>query len=196
MRSCLLYFYLQLDSIFLFSYWEGTCPLLFLDVKTKNDEVLREGELGGEHVSIEDRLIGASLRAYDGAEKEEVRELFLTFAIFPEDVPIPRGLFDCLAGPVFGAGGKRPHLKVRSWLTALLRLSLLQGSVADGVYQHDIVLAYVRSHCTDLQERQRRFVEALLGPARPESGWPPVNAASRQTVEWYMLRSFIIGLNP
>ena len=57
-----------------------------------NSEVLREGGLGDEHVRIEDRLITASLHAYDGAEKEEVVNLFTTFAIFPEDVPIPRGL--------------------------------------------------------------------------------------------------------
>ena len=42
----------------------------------------------------------------------EPLDLFLGFAIFPEDVPIPRGFFDLFAGPVFGAGGKRPHLKV------------------------------------------------------------------------------------
>ena len=74
------------------------------------------------------RLITASLRAYDGAEREQVVALFAAFAIFPEDVPVPRGLFDLLSRTFFGASGKRPHLKVRSWLTALLRLSLLQGS--------------------------------------------------------------------
>jgi hypothetical protein len=52
---------------------------------------------------------------------------------------VPRGLFDLLASSVFGAVGKRPQLKVRSWLTALLRLSLIQGSMADGLFQHDIV---------------------------------------------------------
>ena len=37
---------------------------------------------------IEDRLITASLRAYDGAEREEVVNLFHAFAVFPEDVPV------------------------------------------------------------------------------------------------------------
>ncbi len=45
---------------------------------------------------------------------------------FPEDV-----------GSVFGATGKRPRLKVRSWLTALLKLSLIQSSMSGGVFQHD-----------------------------------------------------------
>ena len=57
--------------------------------------MLREGDLGDGHVKIEDRLITASLRAYDGAEHEQVVSLFTAFAIFPEDVPIPRGLRYC-----------------------------------------------------------------------------------------------------
>ena len=48
--------------------------------------MLREGDFGDEHVKIEDRLISASLRAYDGAEREEVIALFTSFALFPEDV--------------------------------------------------------------------------------------------------------------
>merc|ERR550514_2278876 len=122
-------------------------------------EVLREGEFGGAQVKIEDRLISASLRAYEGAEREQVVALFTLFALFPEDVPVPRGLFDLLASSIFGASGKRPQLKVRSWLTALLRLSLLQGSMVDGVFQHDILRDYAKSRCEGLPERQRRFVE-------------------------------------
>merc|ERR1719388_177490 len=64
-------------------------------------EVLRQGDFGDEQVRIEDRLITASLRAYDGAEREQVVALFNAFACFPEDVPVPRGLFDLLAEPVF-----------------------------------------------------------------------------------------------
>ena len=67
-------------------------------------EVLREkGDFGDEHVKIEDRLITASLRAYDGAEREEVVALFTSFAIFPEDVPVPGGLF---AGELESAAGQ------------------------------------------------------------------------------------------
>ena len=64
-----------------------------------HSEVLRQGVSGGKGLRIEDRLITASLRAYDGAEKEEVVALFTTFAVFPEDVPIPRGLFLRCSGP-------------------------------------------------------------------------------------------------
>ena len=40
---------------------------------------------------------------------------------------------------------KRPELKVRSWLAALLRLTLLQGSLATGLYQHDIVRDFAKA---------------------------------------------------
>ena len=52
--------------------------------------MLREGDFGDEHVKIEDRLISASLRAYDGAEREQVVNLFTSFALFPEDAEMKR----------------------------------------------------------------------------------------------------------
>ena len=68
-------------------------------------------------------------------------QLFGLFAAMPEDVPVPTSLFDKLAvaePALFGmaAKTKRPHLKVRSWLTGLMRLSLLQGSLDDGFFMH------------------------------------------------------------
>ena len=48
-------------------------------------EVLREGDFGDGQVKIEDRLISASLRAYEGAEREQVLGLFHAFCVFPED---------------------------------------------------------------------------------------------------------------
>ena len=59
-------------------------------ISEDHGEVLREGDFGGDRVKIEDRLITASLRAYEGAEREQVVSLFTAFAIFPEDVPVPR----------------------------------------------------------------------------------------------------------
>ena len=61
--------------------------------------MLREGELGDELVSIEDRLITASLNSYTGKDKAEVEALFLKLAVFPEDkigrahvrTPVTRG---------------------------------------------------------------------------------------------------------
>ncbi len=91
-----------------------------------------------------------------------------------------------LASSVFGASGKRPQLKVRSWLTALLRLSLLQGSPGDGVFQHDIVRDYAKSRCPDLRGKHRRLVEALLGTARPAQGWATLGSAAQGTTQWYV----------
>ena len=75
-------------------------------------------------MTIEDRLITASLQSYEGADKEQVEKLFHFMAVFPEDVPVPAQVFDALAVALAGEGTKRPALKVRSWLTALLRCSL------------------------------------------------------------------------
>ena len=80
-------------------------------------------------------------RADQGAERENVLQLFGLFAAMPEDVPVPTSLCNKLAvaaPELFGmlAKTKRPHLKVRSWLTALIRLSLLQGSLDSGLFMH------------------------------------------------------------
>ena len=106
-----------------------------------NAEVLREGEHGDLLVSIEDRLITASLNSYTGKDKAQVEELFLKFAVFPEDVAVPISVFDQLAPLWAGRDTKRAHLKVRSWVTALIHCSLAKGSLATGVYQHDVSAA-------------------------------------------------------
>ena len=94
-------------------------------------------------MQLEDRLIACSLKGWVGAEREQVMALFRLFACFPEDVAVPLELFDWLATAApslfaMDGGSKRPHLKVRSWLTALKKLSLLQGSMGDGFTTHDI----------------------------------------------------------
>ena len=120
--------------------------------------------------------------------------LFELFACFPEDVPVPTTLFDRLAmaaPPLFGmeAGTKRPHLKVRSWLTGLKKLSLLLGTMLDGFFMHDIVRDYAVSRCEDLAALQRRVVDAIVA-ARPEpDGWPPQLGLQNGTAEWHVLRT-------
>ena len=111
-------------------------------------EVLREGELGDELVSIEDRLITAARNSYKGKYKAMVEQLFLNFAVFPEDIPVPVGVFDALAPMWAGRETKRPYLKVRSWLTALIHCSLAKGSLAEGVFMHDVSAAILSSDAT------------------------------------------------
>lgn len=70
--------------------------------------------------------------------------LFLFFAAFPRQLlTVPTALFDALAKAKpdlfhVAPSAKRPHLRVRSWLTALQRLGLLQGSIAEGFCMHDM----------------------------------------------------------
>lgn len=167
-------------------------------------EVLREGDgqgygaginKGGEGgdstiVSLEDRLITASLASYTGRDKEQVEALFLRFAVWPEDTPVPVAVFDAIAPLWAGQDVKRPHLKVRSWLTALLRCSLVVGSLAAGLYQHDIVRQFVLSRHSDadLIAMQRQVVAELLA-ARPARGFPEAGASSEGSLEAYVARS-------
>ena len=119
------------------------------------------------------RLITASLSSYTGKDKAQVENLFLQFAVFPEDVLVPVGVLDALAPMWCERDTKRPHLKVRSWCTALIRCSLAKGSMLDGVNQHDIVRHFVITRHTDdtLRAMQRNVVDALLA-ARPAGGYP------------------------
>ena len=85
------------------------------------------------------------------------------------------------------AGTKRPHLKVRSWLTGLKKLSLLLGTMLDGFFMHDIVRDYAISRCEELAALQRRMIETVLA-ARPEpNGWVLGPGLQNGTPEWYVV---------
>ena len=91
----------------------GVINRAFVDMLSEDHgEVLREGEFGDLHVSLEDRLVGQSLEYYQGAHRDGVLRLFSFFAAFPEDVPIPAGFFEMFATSLLGAVGKRPQLQV------------------------------------------------------------------------------------
>ena len=85
----------------------------FVDMLSEDHgEVLREGEFGDLHVSLEDRLVGKSLEHYQGAYRDGVLKLFSFFAAFPEDVSVPASVFEMFATSLLGAVGKRPQLQV------------------------------------------------------------------------------------
>ena len=154
-----------------------------------NCEVLREGEYGDLMVSLEDRLIHNSLKQYKGRDKEQVAGLFRFFAVFPEDVTIPERVLKELA-PLLGCEGmKRPGVKIRSWVSALLRGSLLKGSHQGGVYMHDIVRHFAICQHTpaELRRLQLLTTNALLDSRPPGTIFAEsVEAAHiRTTATWY-----------
>ena len=128
---------------------------------------------------------------YVGAERENVLKLFNIFSSFPEDVSVPTELFDRLAAAtpsLFGmaADSKRPHLKVRSWLTALQRLSLVLGTLAEGFYMHDIVRDFARSRCDDLAALHSSILDAFIAAAPAQTGWPYADGLERGTAGHYV----------
>jgi len=161
-------------------------------ITEEKDETLlvqrAEGEHGDEMVSIEDRLITTSLSAYQGADKQQVFETFLLMAVFPEDVPIPAPVMDALAPLVAGRDAKRATLKARSWLTALIRCSLCKGSVAGGVYLHDIVRHFtiVQHTPEELATKQQSVVQQLLGPEMRNSGGLFEHSAFAEYMQSYL----------
>ena len=104
----------------------GVINRAFVDMLSEDHgEVLREGEFGDLHVSLEDRLVGKSLEHYQGAYRDGVLKLFSFFAAFPEDVPVPASVFEMFATSLLGAVGKRPQLQVRDWSAVAPRAPLL-----------------------------------------------------------------------
>ena len=69
----------------------------------------------------------------------------------------------------------------------LLRLSLCQGSLADGLFQHDIIRDYAMSRCPNLPERQSQIVQAILDETlRPNDGWAEADSVGQGTLGWYV----------
>ena len=102
--------------------------------------ILKE-ELSSE-LSVEERIVNASLRCVDKSQRAGVEALFLVFGCFAEDEVVPVAVLDVIAPLVCeraGVDGSKLHLKVRKWLQLMLKASLLCGSVAKGVSVHDLV---------------------------------------------------------
>ena len=76
---------------------------------------------------------------------------------------------------------------MHTWLTALKKLSLLQGSMDDGFTTHDIVCDHAIAQSGDaLPLLHCAFLDAIVA-ARPEpDGWPLRDGLSRGTIEWYV----------
>ena len=98
-------------------------------------------ELSNE-LSVETRIVNASLRCVEQSQRAGVGVLFTCFGCFTEDAVVPAAALELLA-PIISQRvavvSLSPHIKVQKWLTSLLRASLLSGSGAYGVSVHDLV---------------------------------------------------------
>jgi len=115
------------------------------------------------------------------------RTLVCFHKVFPEDQAVPVAVFDALAPLWAGRETKRAHLKIRSWITALIQCSLAKGNLAAGVFQHDIVRHFVITRHSDeqLKALQQRVLDELLA-ARPSSGFTQTSHMTEGSLEKYV----------
>ena len=96
-----------------------------------------------EEMSVEQRIVNASLRCVEPNQRAGVEALFCVFGCFAEDEVVPAAALELLAPIICERAAVKAasnaHLKVRKWLASLLKASLLSGSGAKGVQAHDLV---------------------------------------------------------
>jgi hypothetical protein len=145
--------------------------------------------------TVEERIIGAGLKALKGEDADAIEELFGVFAVTQEDcvhsMPVIELLWRSCCAPDSSSGddlGMR--LKVRQWTQMLVDHSLLLGSFAKGVHLHDIVLTYLRNthSSSELRALQKRVVEELvrMSTVRPfEDTGSTAKGFAGEEVDWY-----------
>jgi hypothetical protein len=145
--------------------------------------------------TVEERIIGAGLKALKGEDADAIKELFAVFAVTQEDcvhsMPVIELLWRSCCAPDSSSGddlGMR--LKVRQWTQMLVDHSLLLGSFTKGVHLHDIVLTYLRNthSSSELRVLQKRVVEELVraSTVRPfEDTGSTAKAFAGEEVDWY-----------
>jgi hypothetical protein len=147
--------------------------------------------------TVEERIIGAGLKALKGDDADAIEELFGVFAVTQEDcihsMPVIELLWRscCASASDSSSGGDLGmRLKVRQWTQMLVDHSLLLGSFTKGVHLHDIVLTYLRNtHSpSELRALQKRVVEELVraSTVRPfEDTGSMAKAFAGEEVDWY-----------
>jgi hypothetical protein len=105
-----------------------------------------------------------------GKNSDMVVKVFLSFAVFPEDVPVPSDVFHKLA--TFLSGEKKDQkarLVIGGCLKQLLKFNLIKGSLlakgdggGAGLFMHDMVRDFVITRYTaaELRSSQEKIVEA------------------------------------
>jgi hypothetical protein len=143
----------------------------------------------GGGLTLEERVISSSLKMITGKNKALVVQVFNFFAVFPEDVAVPAGVFNALAPLISGMGqGSKARLAVGCCLGKLTKFNLLKGSIARaGLFAHDIVRDYTTNQHTEAELRalQRDVVDAVL-VAKPADGFD--DYAHRRSFHGYVVR--------
>jgi hypothetical protein len=145
--------------------------------------------------TVEERIIGAGLKALKGDDADAIEELFGVLAVTQEDcvhsMPVIELLWrSCCASDSSSGDDLGMRLKVRQWTQMLVDHSLLLGSFTKGVHLHDIVLTYLRNthSSSELRALQKRVVEELVraSTVRPfEDTGSTAKAFAGEEVDWY-----------
>ena len=121
-----------------------------------------------EELSVEQRIVNASLKCVEQSQRAGVEALFLVFGVFAEDAMVPPAVLDLLAPLVCEIAGVTPasKLKVRKWLAALTKAALLNKAAEAGVSAHDLVrdtmISRAEAREGGLVELQRQTLTLLL----------------------------------
>jgi hypothetical protein len=144
--------------------------------------MLRRGDgddnSGGE-CCAEDRVIFSSLTLLQSKGHHAAVTLFYMCAAFAEDAVVPTAVFDVLeaifhhqvrasghergAGSPAGGGNPKKLPRPRRCLTVLLKFSLLQGSIRDGIMIHDLAHACACARMPSRALLQHDILHALCG---------------------------------
>eukprot|EP00935_MAST-01C_sp_MAST-1C-sp1_P002185 g2185.t1 len=134
----------------------------------------RHGGAASGPLSVQDRVIGAGLKALDKqADGAALKELFYMFAVTQEDFVHPMAVIEllwksCCASDAEAQEGRlTARLKVRQRTQLLVDHSLLLGSSSEGIHLHDIVLQYLRKRLSaeEMRAEHLKVVEGMVAAA-------------------------------
>ena len=171
-------------------------------------------------LTMETRVITSSLSLLRSKKHHSAVVLFYMCAVFPEDSIVPCAIFDSLES-VFAesvqadraarkrlltpgkgsdkADGKEEdgstlRVRPRRSLQTLLKMSLLQGSIRDGISMHDLLRAHASEHLSDgsKMQLQRDLVSALCAMLEE----PDVVADVKAYLEAHLQHHVMEALHP
>ena len=165
-------------------------------VELMSEDHLREQDDDvDDGTTLEERVITSSLKMIRDKSKTSdlTVKIFMFFAVFPEDVPVPAGVFRVLASMLADQQNKnKANILIGTSLSTLVKYNLLKGSLManSGVFMHDIVRDYViHQHSFDgLRALQKSVVDAILASRPAPDGFPTSAFAAPSTFEGYTAR--------